>query len=113
MLCHVLGYDDPRDLHWLTPSVPARRASDLRLQPIDARTMVEWHRVERRVLVRKFGIAAHGRDGDAEKACSRGRAVLKAPVAVPIFSEERRGFVGSPLDQIGRASCRERVCQYV
>src|SRR3546814_5910522 len=61
-----------------------------RLQSLDARAKIGGHRVERGVLVGKFGVAADGRDGDAEQAGSRRRTRLETPVAVPIFGEQRR-----------------------
>ena len=64
-----------------------------RPQPFDAAAKVGGHRVERGVLVRKFGVAAHRGDGDAEQAGARGRTRLETPIAVPVFGEERRCLV--------------------
>ncbi len=75
----------------------ARTGAVDRLQPFDARAKVGGHRVERGVLVGEFGAAADGRYGDAEEAGAGRRAGLKAPVAVPVFGEKRRGFVGFAL----------------
>lgn len=60
------------------------------------------------MLVRKFGVAANRRNGDAVKTGSGGRPCLKAPIAVPVFGEQRRGFVGAALDRDDVAAARNR-----
>ncbi len=51
------------------------------------------------MLVGKQRIAAHRRNRDAEQAGARRRFGLKAPVAVPVFGEQWRGFIGAALDR--------------
>src|SRR3546814_6916665 len=45
----------------------------------------------------------------AAMACCAARA----PVCALLYSEASMAWRGSALREIGRASCRERVCQYV
>ena len=53
--------------------------------------------LRRQRLGGKQRVAPHGRDGDAIKTGSCGGAGLKAPVAVPVFGEERGLFVRQAL----------------
>src|SRR3546814_14753048 len=55
-------------------------------------------------------------DDDHEDDGLRGRAaeiLADEAVGVDLVDEDLGRFAGAALGQIGRASCRERVCQYV
>src|SRR3546814_15612424 len=87
----------PRTVHarW---SIAAARAVDCHFS-FDPGTQRIGHCVERGVLIREVGIAADRRNGEAEQAGACWRTRLKAPVAVPVFGEQRRGLVGAAFDR--------------
>src|SRR3546814_17908576 len=92
------GYDDHRDLHVLTRSLPTRRSSELEVQRV----------------------AQIGR----ERVIRPGAFLLRnaPPARVQIEAVELRGIIGERGDalglhpravrKLGRGSCRERAGQY-
>src|SRR3546814_18923405 len=117
------GYDDHRYLHVLTHSFPTRRSSDLlghlSLQASGTNRRIAPHSAEQRQVVGCRGLAGRG---------DRHRAVLETYLEEPAIGDLIPAVVSppkapafavagwrqpEPLGQIGRASCRERVCEYV
>src|SRR3546814_15864303 len=136
MFCFLV-YGHPRDLHVLTHSFPTRRSSDLVIGEADCPLADIEHelaisavvilpaavqvaeRVVRQLLDRAFErlaaaleivlVIARNRDLDIDLGqrdltvgVARLNALDLAGIAITIEA-----------DEIGRASCRERVCQYV
>src|SRR3546814_16685147 len=97
----------------LFPSTTLFRSRGLRLQRVPA--VEAKHGVERRAPERAVveldlahrNLAAAGRDGVDRCARRIGEHIAEAPV----FASDEA--VAADQEQIGRASCRERVCQYV
>src|SRR3546814_17610342 len=106
----------PRNLHGLTHSFPTRRSSDLLQGPGG---MAEY---DRRVLGDEAFAKLHSKaavvDGryvfvGSFNADARS-AKLNTEIALLIDSPELAAQVTRFItDEIGSASCRERVCQYV
>src|SRR3546814_17821074 len=105
---------DHRDLPLLTPSFPTRRSSelagtpDMPADPGDEAGLADWLAAARATAAR------------ALVADSRSRSALYQAVGkawdFALVADAQPSALADLLDdagQIGRASCRERVCQYV
>src|SRR3546814_21109451 len=114
---------DHRDLHALTPSFPTLRSSDLyrggrRYPGVAAR----WHeelcegfaRLEAELLSEAL-IAPTGniKDATLKSRAQKYRLGLSLLAAHRAAVRGARFPAGGAAPKIGRASCRERVCQYV
>src|SRR3546814_17556775 len=104
----LLCYGYHRDLHVLTHSFPTRRSSDLLRSPIETESL--------------SALRAMALSGDCYALLPRSSVhadvVSGKLMARRIVNPDLRGMMsvanlnGREL-QIGRASCRSRVCQYV
>src|SRR3546814_19410647 len=110
---------DNQDLHVLTHSSPKLRSSDLGSWQIIVRRILEIIAGENKLVV---GHWAHDSVADlagmfAEQSGELIRRLAESRIALMrSHMLEQQSFDAEFLccaDQIGRASCRERVCQYV
>src|SRR3546814_21010143 len=104
----VSWYGDHRELHVRTHSFPALRSPELfiltgaeRGQYLGAEGRVEAWLAERRELRQQFCS-----DMEFQQADGRWFQFSNQPT-------RQGGIVVTRTDKFGRASCRERVCQYV
>src|SRR3546814_15212613 len=112
-------YVDHRDLHLLTPSFPTRRSSEatgaFSCQSGFMDFAYTWHPSRRESDIFTF-LASLDFDYFMEKACKCPWRIFDLDRTIAHHRDEirterrgRRNFT----DQIGKAPCRERVCQYV
>src|SRR3546814_12435232 len=108
----IKRYGDHRELHVLTHSIPTRHASDLNslMRPLFPSAAVREQKYALISSWRAQGSPIRSRDADKPGPDS---VFLIAEGETPPVPA--RTLVVSPEGryQIGRASCRERVCQYV
>src|SRR3546814_20825079 len=102
-------YGDHLDLHVLTHSFPTRRSSDL-LDPLLAELIVDHQ------FAAVIGVGLLQKERRGKVAADTEIAAAPDPHrTIDMRAERLAAFVAieQRRKEIGRASCRERVCQYV
>src|SRR3546814_12671023 len=116
-MCFLEVYGDHRDLHVLTHSFPTRRSAELILDAEKGDIVTNHHvaaDADEIVVVlsnrRELKATLLGTDPELDIAVLK--VEPKDLVSVPLGDSDKLK-VGDFVVEIGRASCRERVCQYV
>src|SRR3546814_16272440 len=104
----------PRDPHVLPPAYPPRRSSDLGAPP------APWHVVRPgKLKPTSYRVADVAGKLALEASVDSSMALMARPITIDLAKSPMlcwRWLIEAPVakaDKIGRASCRESVCQYV